>query len=60
MDGNLILELKSKAESELGGGVEGLKPEESAVLILLRSRPAKEAMGSPERRRAPPDYPAWS
>jgi DNA topoisomerase-1 len=42
MDGNLVLELKSKAESELRGDVQTLKPEEAAVLALLRSRlPAK-------------------
>ncbi|MBV8697299.1 MAG: DNA topoisomerase IB, partial [Bradyrhizobium sp.] len=43
MDGKLIIELKSKAESELRGGMEDLKPEEAAVLALLRSRLAKEA-----------------
>ena len=52
MDGNLVLELKSKAESELRSGVESLKPEEAAVLALLRSRLAKEAEGS-QRQRAP-------
>ena len=46
MDGNLILELKSKTESELRSGMESLKPEEAAVLALLRSRLAKEAAGS--------------
>ncbi len=43
MDGNLVLELKSKAESELRGGVQNLKPEEAAVLALLRGRLAREA-----------------
>lgn len=42
MDGNLVLELKSKAESELRGDVQNLKPEEAAVLALLRGRLAKE------------------
>ena len=42
MDGNLILELKSKAESELRGEIPNLKPEEAAVLALLRGRLAKE------------------
>jgi DNA topoisomerase I len=42
MDGNLVLELKSKAESELRGEVQNLKPEEAAVLALLRGRLAKE------------------
>jgi DNA topoisomerase I len=41
MDGNLVLELKSKAESELRSEVRSLKPEEAAVLAL--SRLAKEA-----------------
>lgn len=43
MDGNLILELKAQAESGLRDAVENLKPEEAAVLALLRSRLAKEA-----------------
>jgi DNA topoisomerase-1 len=43
MAGNLVLELKSKAESELHGDVQNLKPEEAAVLALLRGRLAKEA-----------------
>ena len=43
MDGNLVLELKSQAESELRGTVQRLKPEEAAVLALLRGRLAKEA-----------------
>jgi DNA topoisomerase I len=38
-----VLELKAKAESELRGNVQRLKPEEVAVLALLRSRLAKEA-----------------
>ena len=42
MDGNLVLELKSKAESELREDVQSLKPEEAAVLALLRGRLAKE------------------
>jgi DNA topoisomerase I len=37
---------KSKAESELRSGMESLKPEEAAVLALLRSRLAKEAESS--------------
>ena len=43
MDGKLVLELKAKAESELRGDVQSLKPEEAAVLALLRGRLAKEA-----------------
>jgi DNA topoisomerase-1 len=50
MDGNLVLELKSEAESELRSGIESLKPEEAAVLTLLRSRLAKEAEGSQKQR----------
>jgi DNA topoisomerase I len=46
MDGGLALELKLKAESELGSGVENLKPGEAAVLALLRSRLAKVAKQS--------------
>jgi DNA topoisomerase I len=42
MDGNLVLELKSQAESELRNTVQRLKPEEAAVLALLRGRLAKE------------------
>ena len=52
MDGNLVVELKSKAESELRSGLESLKPEEAAVLALLRNRLAKEAEGSHGRARA--------
>ena len=43
MDGKLVLELKAKAESELRADVQSLKPEEAAVLALLRGRLAKEA-----------------
>jgi hypothetical protein len=43
MDGNLVLELKSKAESELPSDVQRQKPEDPAVLALLRGRLAKEA-----------------
>ena len=56
MDGNLVLELKSKAESELRGTIGSLKPEEAAVLALLRGRLAKDRNGpgvhSNERRPA--------
>ena len=38
-----MLELKSQAESELRGAVQRLKPEEAAILALLRSRLATEA-----------------
>jgi DNA topoisomerase I len=43
IDGKLVLELKEKAESELRSEVQSLKPEEAAVLALLRGRLAKEA-----------------
>jgi len=43
MDGNLVLEIKSQAESELRSAVSSLKPEEAAVLAMLRGRLAKEA-----------------
>ena len=43
MDGNLILEIKSQAENELRSGIGRLKPEEAAVLAMLRGRLAKEA-----------------
>jgi len=60
MDGNLILEIKSQAESELRSAVENMKPEEAAVLALLRDRLAKQAeqpenadpKGSSGKRRA--------
>jgi DNA topoisomerase-1 len=50
MDGNLVLERKSEAESELRNGIESPKPEEAAVLALLRSRLAKETEGSRKQR----------
>lgn len=43
MDGKLVLELKEKAESELRSDIQSLRPEEAAVLALLRGRLAKEA-----------------
>jgi len=43
LDGNLVLGLKSKAENELRSALDALKPEEAAVLALLRGRLAKEA-----------------
>jgi hypothetical protein len=46
MDGNLLVEIKSQAESELRSAVGSLKPEEAAVLALLRGRLAKEAQQS--------------
>jgi len=53
MDGNLVLELTSKVESELRSDVQNLKPEEAAVLALLRRRLAKEAeRPAPKKQRA--------
>jgi DNA topoisomerase-1 len=50
MDGNLVLEIRSKAESELRSSMESFKPEEAAVLALLRGRLAKEVEGSRRQR----------
>jgi DNA topoisomerase I len=47
MDGNLLQEIKSEVEGELRDALAGLKPEEAAVLALLRSRIAKEVAHSP-------------
>jgi DNA topoisomerase-1 len=54
LDGNLALELKSKAENELRATLSSLKPEEAAVLALLRNRLAKEGAQTTtkEARRA--------
>ena len=52
VDGNLVLEFKLKAE--LRGPVGSLKPEEAAVLALLRDRLAKESQRSGRSfKRAP-------
>jgi DNA topoisomerase-1 len=42
MGGNLLFEIKSVVEGELRDALAGLKPEEAAVLALLRSRLAQE------------------
>jgi DNA topoisomerase-1 len=43
MDGNLLIEIKSEVvEDELRDALAGLKPEEAAILAMLRSRLAKE------------------
>jgi DNA topoisomerase I len=42
LDGNLVLEIKSAVESELRDELGGLKPEEAAVLAMLRGRLARE------------------
>ena len=51
MDGNLVLELKSKAESELRSGMESLKPEEAAVLALKRLRCSHYCAAVSRKRR---------
>jgi DNA topoisomerase-1 len=43
LDGNLVVQLKAKAEHELRHDVQDLKPEEAAVLALLRTRLAVKA-----------------
>jgi DNA topoisomerase-1 len=52
LDGNLVLELKLQAEHELRDAVEKLKPEEAAVLALLRGRLAREADDGAAKARA--------
>ena len=47
MDGNLLIEIKSEVEDELRDALAGLKPEEAAVLAMLRSRLAKEFARTP-------------
>jgi DNA topoisomerase-1 len=42
LDGKLVLEIKSEVETELRDALPGLKPEEVAVLAMLRSRLARE------------------
>ena len=38
VEGSLLLEVKQKVEAELRKNLAGLKPEEAAVLTLLRTR----------------------
>ena len=47
MDGNLLFEIKSEVEDELRTALAGLKPEEAAVLAMLRSRLAQEVARTP-------------
>jgi DNA topoisomerase-1 len=49
LDGNLVLEIKSAVENELRDELGGLKPEEAAVLAMLRGRLARELSDAPER-----------
>src|SRR5712672_2654654 len=55
MDGNLLLEIKSELEGDLRNALTGLKPEEAAVLAMLRSRLASEVARTPaaSTNRAP-------
>jgi DNA topoisomerase-1 len=43
LNGNLVLEIKSAVETELRDALEGLKPEEAAVLAMLRGRLARDS-----------------
>jgi DNA topoisomerase-1 len=43
LDGNLVLEIKSAVETELREELDGLTPEEAAVLAMLRGRLARDA-----------------
>jgi DNA topoisomerase-1 len=53
LDGNLILEIKSAVESELREDLDRLKPEEAAVLAMLRGRLARELSRDAPRRSRP-------
>jgi DNA topoisomerase-1 len=50
LDGKLVLEIKAAVESELREDLDRLKPEEAAVLAMLRGRLARELSGD-----APPN-----
>ena len=52
LDGNLVLEIKSAVENELRHELGGLKPEEAAVLAMLRGRLARELAGNAGRANA--------
>jgi DNA topoisomerase-1 len=54
IDGNLLLEIKSEVEDELRTALAGLKPEEAAVLALLRSRLAQEVARTPAAAKSDP------
>jgi DNA topoisomerase-1 len=47
MDGNLMSEITVKAEGHLCNAISGLKPEEAAVLAMLRRRLPTRAAGPP-------------
>jgi hypothetical protein len=52
MDGNLLFEIKSEVEDELRNALAGLKPEEAAVLAMLRSPLAKEFARTPAEAKS--------
>jgi DNA topoisomerase I len=52
LDGRLILKIKSEVEEELRNDLAGLRPEEAAVLAMLRERLKKEAERQPASRAA--------
>jgi DNA topoisomerase-1 len=53
MDGSLVETLKQRAEEELMESLEGLEPEEAAVLAFLHQRLSREAAGrAPARKSA--------
>ncbi|MGU3538468.1 DNA topoisomerase IB [Methylobacterium sp. A54F] len=56
LEGGLLLQIKDAVDTELCEQLDALKPEEAAVLTLLRTRleaAESEAKASPERRKTP-------
>jgi DNA topoisomerase-1 len=58
LGGSLVLEIKSEVESELRNELAGLRPEEAAVLAMLRSRLAQTIADRPSLHVAPVLSPA--
>jgi hypothetical protein len=56
LDRNLVLEIKSAVENELRDELGGLKPEEAAVLAMLRGRLARELSDTSVRPKAKAAY----
>jgi DNA topoisomerase I len=52
LDGNLMLEIKSEVEGELRDALPRLKPEEAAVLAMLRGRLERETEARPTAAKA--------
>ncbi|MBZ6077627.1 DNA topoisomerase IB [Microvirga puerhi] len=50
LEGSLLLEIKGEVEAELRGKLASLKPEEAAVLSLLKSRLSAETVAKQPRR----------